>query len=155
MTLMTRSPEDEFNEFVLPSQCVATAKSSGARCSKPAIPGGSVCKYHGGGAPQVRAKAVQRLALARDMALDRLIEQLEPPESDLYAVQVKDLLSVVDKLTAKVQLLSGEATERKEESQKHELRVQLDRELDRLRDRSLNGINVAESSDVIDVDPVE
>jgi hypothetical protein len=154
VTLTIPDP-DAFDEYILPSKCVATAKSSGLRCSKPAIPGGSVCKYHGGAAPQVRAKAVQRLSQARDLALDRLIDQLAPPESPLYAVEVKDLLAVVDKLTSKVQLLSGEATERKEDTKRHEVRVQLERELDRLRARSLGGIDLPDESDVIDVEPMD
>lgn len=164
MTAELAHSESNFDDFVLPSQCVAKSKSSGNRCTKTAIAGGSVCRYHGGAAPQVRAAAANRLAVARDMALERLIEQLEPPESDLYAVEVKDLLAVVDKLTAKVQLLTGEATERKEESRVDEIRFRLDRELDRLRSRSLGGINANEDasdvessfeSNVIDVDEIE
>jgi len=34
--------------------CKATSKQSGARCKRYAIPGGSVCHYHGGAAPQVQ-----------------------------------------------------------------------------------------------------
>lgn len=143
--------EPTFDDFILPSQCVATSKSSGNRCTKTSIPGGTVCRYHGGAAPQVRAAAANRIAVARDLALERLIEQLAPPESPLYAVEVKDLLAVVDKLTTKVQLLTGEATERKEETKVGEVRFKLERELDRLRDRSLNGIDGDEESDVIDV----
>ena len=44
--------------------CTATSKTSGRRCVKPAILGGTVCIYHGGSAPQVRAKAQERLNLA-------------------------------------------------------------------------------------------
>jgi hypothetical protein len=62
---------------------------------------------------------------------------------------------VVDKLTSKVQLLSGEATERKEDTKRHEVRVQLERELDRLRARSLGGIDLPDESDVIDVEPMD
>lgn len=41
-------------------QCSATAKSTRKQCTRPAIPGGTVCRFHGGAAPQVRAKAEQR-----------------------------------------------------------------------------------------------
>lgn len=41
-------------------RCTATAKGSGARCKRAAIPGGTVCAKHGGSAPQVRAKAQER-----------------------------------------------------------------------------------------------
>jgi hypothetical protein len=154
MTTELAQTESSFDDFILPSQCVARSKSSGSRCSKTAIPGGTVCRYHGGAAPQVRAAAANRLAVARDMALERLIEQLEPPESDLYRVEVKDLLAVVDKLTSKVQLLTGEATERREESKIGEVRIRLENELDKLRARSLGGID-ADSSDIIDVEEVQ
>lgn len=42
--------------------CTATAKSTGERCQKSPIMGGSVCKYHGGGAPQVKRAAALRLS---------------------------------------------------------------------------------------------
>lgn len=42
-------------------RCHATAKNSGQQCKQPAIPGGTVCRYHGGGAPQVKAAAARRL----------------------------------------------------------------------------------------------
>lgn len=37
-------------------QCEATTRN-GARCKAPAVPGASVCKRHGGSAPQVRVQA--------------------------------------------------------------------------------------------------
>lgn len=40
--------------------CKAT-NNRGNRCGLRPIPGGTVCKWHGGGAPQVRAKAALRL----------------------------------------------------------------------------------------------
>lgn len=43
-------------------KCKATAKGTGQPCKRPAIPGGFVCLKHGGRAPQVRAKAQERLA---------------------------------------------------------------------------------------------
>lgn len=50
-------------------RCRATAKGSGLRCKRRPIPGGMVCKKHGGGAPQVQAKANERL---RDMLADAI-----------------------------------------------------------------------------------
>lgn len=44
------------------NQCRANAKATGVQCKRGAIPGGTVCKKHGGGAPQVIAKAQERLA---------------------------------------------------------------------------------------------
>lgn len=43
-------------------QCTATSRK-GKRCRMPAIRGGTVCRMHGGSAPQVRAAANRRLAL--------------------------------------------------------------------------------------------
>lgn len=42
-------------------QCRATSRA-GRQCRNTAIPGGAVCKYHGGAAPQVQRKAAERLA---------------------------------------------------------------------------------------------
>ena len=49
------------------SQCTAI-KTTGNRCTRPAIPGGSVCRYHGGAAPQVKAAAAPRLRAMVDPA---------------------------------------------------------------------------------------
>ena len=46
-------------------QCTSKAKGSGARCKRPPVPGADVCVVHGGAAPQVRAKAAERLLTAR------------------------------------------------------------------------------------------
>ncbi len=42
-------------------RCCAQSKSRGGRCAKPAIQGGSVCRYHGGAAPQTVQAANARL----------------------------------------------------------------------------------------------
>lgn len=42
--------------------CTGTSRQSGQRCRLRPIRGGTVCKWHGGGAPQVRAAAERRLA---------------------------------------------------------------------------------------------
>jgi hypothetical protein len=38
-------------------KCHAVSKQTGKQCQKWAIKGGTVCRWHGGGSPQVRAKA--------------------------------------------------------------------------------------------------
>lgn len=142
-------------DFLLPSQCVATAKSSGKQCSKPAIPGGTVCKYHGGGAPQVRAAAARRIAEARDLMLSRLMEQLEPPENPLYAIEPKVLIDGAEKFSKLVNLLSGEATERTESTKVEEVRHRLEVELERLGSR-LETDNIGGGhTEVIDVDEID
>lgn len=42
-------------------QCTALAKSTGRRCNKAPIKGGTTCTVHGGSAPQVRAAAARRV----------------------------------------------------------------------------------------------
>lgn len=46
------------------NQCSARSKRSGERCRRRTAPGATVCATHGGSAPQVKAKAEQRHALA-------------------------------------------------------------------------------------------
>lgn len=43
-------------------QCTATSSRTGHPCKRAAILGGTVCRTHGGAAPQVKRKAAQRLA---------------------------------------------------------------------------------------------
>lgn len=47
------------------TQCVATAKTTGEQCKRRPIPGGTVCRKHGGGNPNVQAAAKQRLLQAK------------------------------------------------------------------------------------------
>lgn len=55
------------------ARCAAVNKETGERCRQRHIPGATVCALHGGGAPQVRAKAEARateeqlVALAADL----------------------------------------------------------------------------------------
>jgi hypothetical protein len=50
-------------------RCTAHSKSTGKQCGRTAIPGGNVCRYHGGNAPQVRKAAAARLRAMVDPAL--------------------------------------------------------------------------------------
>ena len=65
------------------SQCTATSKTTGNRCTRPAIPGGSVCRYHGGAAPQVKAAAAARLRAMVDPALGALGYAMKGKHQDL------------------------------------------------------------------------
>ncbi len=58
-------------------QCRATSKQSQKRCRRKAIRGGTVCRMHGGGAPQVEKKARERLNDLVDPAINKLAEALE------------------------------------------------------------------------------
>ena len=73
--------------------CTATNRWGGP-CQRPPIRGGTVCATHGGRAPQVKARARQRLDEASDKAAFALVQMLQdetiPPAVRLGAV--KDLL---------------------------------------------------------------
>lgn len=49
-------------------------KKDGAPCGRWPLKGSTVCPKHGGSAPQVRRKAIERLIAASDLAAGRLIE---------------------------------------------------------------------------------
>lgn len=66
-------PMEHTNPMERP-RCTATNRQ-GKRCGKPPIPGGTVCRMHGGAAPQVKAAAMERLMALQHPAIDRL-EQL-------------------------------------------------------------------------------
>lgn len=63
------SPQDLAPERFDYVQCKATARSTGNRCGRPAVPGATVCRYHGGAAPQVQRKAKLRLLELVDPAV--------------------------------------------------------------------------------------
>ncbi len=56
--------------------CIAKRRS-GEPCKRSAIVGGRVCFNHGGGAPQVRKAARERLAAMVDPALDVLLKAMK------------------------------------------------------------------------------
>jgi hypothetical protein len=78
----------------LPTQCTGRSKTrmrtcgcggdrtcQECRCRNKAIPGGSVCEFHGGAAPQVRKRAEQRVveqyAEVQDLSISILIMRLK------------------------------------------------------------------------------
>lgn len=67
------------------AQCIATVKRTGNQCRQDAIHGATVCRMHGGGAPQVKAGAKRRLAkVALEGEVGRLLEQMgSDPVPDL------------------------------------------------------------------------
>ena len=64
-----------------PNRCTATASSTGERCKQPAIPGGNVCRFHGGSAEQDQKTAQERLDEMADTATKELQDRL----SELFA----------------------------------------------------------------------
>lgn len=57
-------------------QCSARSKTSGNQCRKDAVAGATVCRIHGGAAPQVVAAARIRLMEAADPAAALLVRQM-------------------------------------------------------------------------------
>lgn len=87
-------PKSAANPKSAPPRCVATSKAKGVRCGRPPIPGGTVCRYHGGAAPQVKAKALERLMALQDPAvntLEYLMDQKSAFPSTAYAA-ARDVL---------------------------------------------------------------
>lgn len=88
--------------------CTATNRQ-GKRCGKYPIPGGTVCRMHGGAAPQVQRAALERLMQYQDRALDRLfglVEQQEYPSTAYQAV--RDVLDRTMGKPAETHRLTGE-----------------------------------------------
>lgn len=79
------------------TQCRARAKSTGEQCRCAAILGGTVCWKHGGAAPQVRAKATERLLIARDLSCERLTQKLQQD-----VVEPRELVAATRDLTRTV-----------------------------------------------------
>jgi hypothetical protein len=72
-------------------QCTATAKQTGERCRRTAQPGTTVCRHHGGRAPQVQRAAKRRLALGEAVAeLDRLGIPVEVDPSEAMLAMVHE-----------------------------------------------------------------
>ena len=86
-------PRDWSISDVPERQCSAH-KRDGSRCKNAAIQGGTVCGYHGGNAPAVKAKARLRL----EMASDRLARQLPNMTTDPNVADPVKLAAIKDAL---------------------------------------------------------
>lgn len=90
---MTQAGMTQANHGRGERQCTATRKTTGARCGNSPILGGTVCRYHGGGAPQVKARARERLLAMVDPALTELSRLLRKSKLDpVRMAAVKDVL---------------------------------------------------------------
>ncbi|HEX6970229.1 MAG TPA: hypothetical protein VF174_15650 [Micromonosporaceae bacterium] len=69
-------------------QCSATSSQSGQRCRRLANRGAKVCQKHGGSAPQVKAAAAQRIAIAEALANGARRHPWEVLEDALHTADV-------------------------------------------------------------------
>lgn len=77
------------------TSCTAATKATGNRCKRRPIPGGTVCVKHGGGAPQVQAKAAERL-LADRLVMEFGLERARDPERVIAEIGCIAFTSVGD-----------------------------------------------------------
>jgi hypothetical protein len=104
--------------------CTATTRN-GNRCSNPPITGATVCRMHGGAAPQVKRKAAERIAEARDLALQRFVDLAGEGKLDPRVA-----LDAVVRLTEQVETLEGRVARR--EGRVVDERSDLDRQIEQL-----------------------
>ena len=72
------------------ARCTAKSKRSQTPCNNPAIMGGTVCRMHGGSAPQVQASARERLMALQPLAIQtmhNLMNREEYPTVQLGAAR--------------------------------------------------------------------
>lgn len=74
------------------AQCTAKSKRTAQQCRQPAILRGTVCKMHGGSAPQIRAAAQARLLAMVDPALGKLAKLIQSKADPVALGAVKDIL---------------------------------------------------------------
>jgi hypothetical protein len=84
---------------------LCTAKSKRGPCKQYAIRGGTVCKTHGGSAPQVKRAAALRLLAMVDPALDVLKRGMDKRAP--LAVQLKAACEVLDRANVDLENKAG------------------------------------------------
>lgn len=84
-------------------KCRATSKRTGLQCGAWAVPGGLVCKWHGGRSPQAQASAAKNLAeqAAREAA-DRLAVLIDTTPEQALLDEVKRAAGMVAFYQARV-----------------------------------------------------
>ena len=95
--------------------CTAKAKSTQKRCQNPPLPGGTVCKFHGGKAPQVLAKSARNILEALVgpalIELDKIVRKEDTPDNVRLAA-VRDVLDRTGhKAPTEIKILSDAAIE--------------------------------------------
>lgn len=80
-------------------RCSAHSKRTGNPCTQPAIAGATVCRMHGGSAPQVKAAAKERLMALQPLAIQTLNTLLQRDE--FPTVQLGAARDVLDRTEGK------------------------------------------------------
>lgn len=83
------------------ARCVAHVKAAkgGGQCKQGAILGGTVCRFHGGSAPQVKLKAQQRIDAAADSLVESIVAlAIEQQTKDGRPVEPKDIIAAAKQL---------------------------------------------------------
>jgi hypothetical protein len=87
--------------------CGANAKSTGKPCTRPVVPGATRCRFHGAGAPQVKAAAERRLQTAQaEQAVQTFGLAREVDPRDALLEEVYRTAGAVDWLAKQVQALA-------------------------------------------------
>lgn len=116
-------------------RCTATAKSSQERCKRTAPPGSTVCRAHGGAAPQVARKAAEREV--ERQALAQLSRHGYAPVADpltALAELAGEVLAVKNIFRERLAALSEDAWRRTDDHGAEQLRAEValyERALDR------------------------
>lgn len=79
------------------ARCTAHSSRTGNPCRQSPIRGGTVCRFHGGSAPQVRRKAQERLLASSDKMAALLIHIAEDKQVP-YATRLAAVNSVLDRV---------------------------------------------------------
>lgn len=84
--------------YVAKQQCSAKSKSTGERCLRPVVPGATICRHHGGNAPQVKRKARERLEKLVDPSIQFLADLIDQGiASEDKSVVLKAALGILDR----------------------------------------------------------
>lgn len=95
-------------------QCTATAKGTGQRCRRAAVPGGTVCRLHGGNAPRSQAAALRLERPAAQAEWERAYGSLaadgdrQVNPAVVVLAEIRWTSAHVEWLRAKVQALAPE-----------------------------------------------
>lgn len=101
--------------------CVAHNRQ-GEPCGRSAIPGGTVCRYHGGSIQRVKRKAAERVALAKAEGLLDRIADIEPVDDPL-----KELLLIAGRSKRLMVMLEEKVNDL------HEIRFEDDKGSEQMR----------------------